>query len=123
MAPDSAEGARCSAWYGKVAHTKSPKTDYAGSAASILDGYKRAAPWPVWTPIGLEFGTRSEQVVRDAVRFDGWLHLNGGASNPHAEAVKALMLDAYNPHEAEWRQAVVARGLEVVNLGLAGISG
>ncbi|CAH1657915.1 MULTISPECIES: DUF2817 domain-containing protein [unclassified Chelatococcus] len=123
MAPDSEEGQRCSAWYGHVAHTKSPKTDYAGSAASILDGYKRAAPWPVWTPIGLEFGTRSEQVVRDAVRFDGWLHLNGGASNPRASAVKAMMLHAYRPDEAEWRAAVVTRGQEVVGLGLAGISG
>nr|WP_110376845.1 DUF2817 domain-containing protein [Chelatococcus asaccharovorans] len=123
MAPDSAEGKRCSAWYGHVAHTRSPKTSYAGSAASILDGYKRAAPWPVWTPIGLEFGTRSEQVVRDAVRFDGWLHLNGGALNPRADAVKAMMLHAYSPDEPAWRQAVVKRGLEVVNLGLAGLSG
>lgn len=122
MAPDSEEGQRCSAWYGAVAHTKSPKTDYAGSAASILDGYKRAAPWPTWTPIGLEFGTRSEKEVRDAVRFDGWLHLNRTPSNPHADAVKARMLHAYYPAEQDWRDAVMTRGMEVVRLGLAGVS-
>lgn len=121
-APDSDEGQRASAWYGAVAHTKSPKTDYAGSAASILDGYKRAAPWLVWTPIGLEFGTREEKVVRDAVRLDGWLHLNGGLDNPHADTVKALMLAAYYPSEPDWRSAVLSRGLDVVKHGLAGIA-
>jgi hypothetical protein len=122
MAPDSDEGKRCGDWYGTVAHTKSANTAYAGSAASILDGYKRAAPWPVWTPIGLEFGTRSEKIVRDAVRFDGWLHLNGGLAHPKAQQVKALMLHAYYPDEHEWRQAVLVRGMEVVRAGLSGIS-
>jgi len=122
MAPDSDEGKRCTVWYGDVAHTKSPKTDYAGSAASILDGYKRAAPWPVWTPIGLEFGTRDPKTVRDAVRFDGWLHLNRETAGSKADAVKAKLLHAYYPAEPEWREAVMTRGLEVLGLGLAGIS-
>lgn len=122
MAPESEEGMRCTAWYGEVAHTKSAKTDYAGSAASILDGYKRAAPWPVWTPIGLEFGTRDPKTVRDAVRFDGWLHLNRDTAGAKAEAVKAMLLRAYYPEEPEWRHAVITRGMEVVRLGLAGIS-
>lgn len=122
MAPDSDEGKRCTEWYGTVAHTKSPSTSYAGSAASILDGYKRAAPWPVWTPIGLEFGTRSEKIVRDAVRIDAWLHLNGGHSGPRAQEVREKMLYAYYPDEPEWREAVIKRGMEVLELGLAGIS-
>lgn len=122
-APDSDEGRRATAWYGHVAHTKSASTAYAGSKASILDGYRRAAPHPVWTPVGLEFGTRAQPVVRDAVRYDGWLYLNGFQDNPEWPRVKAAMSHAYNPGEAEWQAAVVARGVEVVAQGVAGLSG
>ncbi|MCA1337488.1 DUF2817 domain-containing protein [Pseudooceanicola marinus] len=121
-APDSEEGRRASAWYGQVAHTKDPKTGYAGSKASILDGYRRAGPDLQWTPIGLEFGTRAPDVVRDAVRFDGWLHLNGGLANPQAGMVKAKMRDAYCPAEPDWAEAIVDRGIEVVTQGLAAIA-
>ena len=120
--PESDEGRRASAWYGEVAHTKSPETGYAGSSASILDGYKRAAAWPEWTPIGLEFGTRDPDVVRDSVRKDGWLHLHGSPGHPLAGEVKAGILNAFYPSEPEWRSAVLARGLEVVGMGLAGIA-
>lgn len=122
-APDSDEGRRASAWYGDVAHTKSASTAYAGSKASILDGYRRAAPHLEWTPVGLEFGTRPQAVVRDAVRYDGWLWLNGWRDNPEWARVKAAMSHAYNPSEPEWRAAVVARGVEVVARGVAGVSG
>jgi hypothetical protein len=120
-APDSAEGGRASDWYGSVSHTKSPKTSYAGSKASILDGYRRAAPWLELTPIGLEFGTLAPDTVRDAVRLDGWLYLNGGYDNPARDQVKAHMSAAFNPADPAWQQAVVTRGLEVVRQGLAGL--
>lgn len=122
MPPDSDEGLRASAWYGEVAHTKSPKTAYAGGSSSILEGYRRAAPRPTWTAIGLEFGTREEKFVRDATRKDAWLYVNGGADNPKAAEVKAGLLDAFCPHEPEWRTAVVTRGREVVALGLRGLA-
>ncbi len=120
--PDSDEGRRAGGWYGHVAHTKSDATSYAGSKASILDGWRRAAPGVEWTPIGLEFGTRAPQVVQDAVRLDGWLWLNGFRDNPAWDRVKAGLSHAFNPAEPEWRQAVVARGLEVVRQGLAGLA-
>lgn len=120
-APDSDEGRRASAWYGHVAHTKSQSTAYAGSKASILDGYRRAASGLEWTPVGLEFGTRDQAVVRDAVRHDGWLWLNGWQGSPEWARVKATMTHAYNPPEPEWRAAVVARGVEVVTQGVAGL--
>lgn len=121
-APDSPEGLRASAWYGAVAHTKNPKTDYGATSASSLDGYKRAAPGPVWTPIGLEFGTRDERTVLDVMRLDLWLRLNGGAENPHAEEIRQRILDAFYPDEPEWRRVLLDRGLEVLRLGLAGIA-
>lgn len=119
--PDSVEGKRTTEWYGKVAHTRSPKTAYAGNTASILHGYKRAAPDKIWTSIGLEYGTRDEKFVRDSVRLDGWLHLNGQMNNPHAAEIKARLLSAFYPSEPEWRAAVPARGVEVVRQGLAGL--
>lgn len=120
--PTSDEGRRAAAWYGAVAHTKAPETGYAGSKASILDGWRRAAPWLTLTPIGLEFGTLDPDAVRDAVRVDGWLHANGGRDNPAWDQVKAGMSAAYNPADPAWQQAVVTRGLEVVRQGLAGLS-
>lgn len=121
MPPESDEGMRATAWYGEVAHTKSPKNAYAGGSSSILEGYRRAAPWPTWTAIGLEYGTRDELVVRDSVRKDAWLHVNGGFSNPKAAEVKAGLLHAFCPSEPEWRLKVVQRGREVVEMGLKGL--
>ena len=122
MAPETDEGRRATKWYGDVAHTKSPKTAYAGGSSSILEGYRRAAPWLEWTAIGLEFGTRDEKTVRDATRKDAWLHVNGGNGNPRAAEVKASLMHAFCPAEPEWRDAVVDRGQAVVKLGLEGLS-
>lgn len=121
-APDSGEGSRASAWYGDVAHTKSPASGYSGSSASILDGYRRAAHWAEITPIGLEFGTQATVQVRNAVQLDAWLHLNGGRNNSAWDRVKARMSDAFNPDDPKWQNAVVSRGLTVVSQGLAALA-
>lgn len=121
-APDSDEGRRASAWYGHVAHTKAANTGYAGSKASILDGYRRAAPGAEWTPIGLEFGTRDPKTVQDAVRLDAALYLHGQDEHPEWARVKAAMTNAFNPPDFEWRAAVVTRGLDVVRMGITGAS-
>jgi len=120
--PQSPQGKRASAWYGTVRHTMDKESGYAGSLGTIINGYTGAAPAREWTCIGVEFGTRPASEMRLALRAEGWLHAYGGPDHPDAAAVRQRLRDGYYPQEPEWKQMVLARGLEVIALGLAGIA-
>ena len=121
--PHSAEGRRATAWYGKVRHTLDKTSGYSGSQGTIINGYTDAAPEIEWTCIGLEFGTRPPEVMRAALRGEGWLHAYGSPDHPDAKGLKQALRDAYYPQEPEWKELVAARGIEVIALGLKGIAG
>ena len=121
--PHSPEGQRASAWYGKVRHTLDKTSGYSGSQGTIINCYTAAAPDIEWTCIGLEFGTRPPEVMRAALRGEGWLHAYGSPDHPDAQRLKQTLRDAYYPQEPEWKELVTARGLEVVSLGLKGLAG
>jgi hypothetical protein len=120
--PESSEGRRATAWYGNVRHTLDKTSGYSGSQGTIINGYTEAAPNLEWTCIGLEFGTRPPEVMRAALRGEGWLHAYGSPDHPEAKRLKQMLRDAYYPQEPEWKELVTARGLEVVSLGLKGIA-
>jgi hypothetical protein len=121
--PGSPEGRRASAWYGKVRHTLDKTSGYSGSQGTIINGYTDAAPDLEWTCIGLEFGTRPPEVMRAALRGEGWLHAYGSPDHPDAKRLKQALRDAYYPQEPDWKELVTARGLEVISFGLRGIAG
>lgn len=122
-APDTPEGRRASAWYGEVRHTKDESSGYSGSDSTIIAGYRRAAPTVEWTSIGLEFGTRPPERMRLALRAEGWLHAHAGPDHPDHARIKRELRDAFYPQEPDWAPMVLARGHEVVRLGLAGLAG
>ncbi|MBM3549143.1 MAG: DUF2817 domain-containing protein [Alphaproteobacteria bacterium] len=120
--PASAEASRARAWYGEeLRNTRAADSAYAGTEASIITGYTRYAPWAAWTPIGLEFGTRSREQVRGALRHEHWLHAYGDPKGPDAPAIKAALKDVFCPDEPEWKEKVIARGREIVAKALSGI--
>jgi hypothetical protein len=122
-APDSPEGRRASAWYGEVRHTMDKQSGYAGSQGTVVNGYMWAKPGIEWTCIGLEFGTRPQEHMREKLRAEGWLHAYGGANHPDAARIKAELRDAFYPQEPAWKPMVLSRGLEVVSRGLKGLAG
>ncbi len=121
-APDSPEGRRATAWYGTVRHTMDKDSGYAGSQGTVVNGYMWAKPGIEWTCIGLEFGTRPQPEMQQALRAEGWLYANGGPDHPDATRIKAALRDAFYPREPEWKPMVLARGLEVVSRGLKGLA-
>jgi hypothetical protein len=122
-APDSTEGRRASAWYGQVRHTMDVGTGYAGSQGTVIHGYTAAIPDLEWTCIGIEFGTRPANVMRTALRAEGWLHAHGGPDHPEAQRIRQALRDGYYPQEPEWKEMVLKRGLDVVKQGLAALAG
>ena len=121
--PQSPEGLRATDWFGAVRHTLDKTSGYSGSQGTIINGYTEAAPGIEWTCIGLEFGTRPPEVMRAALRGEGWLHAYGSPDHPDAQRLKQCLRDAYYPQEPEWKEMVTTRGLEVIALGLNGIAG
>lgn len=121
--PTSPEGRRASTWYGDVRHTLDKTSGYSGSQSTIINGYCDAVPPLEWTCIGLEFGTRPPDVMRAALRGEGWLHAYGSPDHPDAKRLKQALRDAYYPQEPDWKEMVTARGLNVIACGLKGIAG
>ena len=82
-----------------------------------------AVPEAETTAVCLEFGTRDEWAVFDAVRRDNWLHLHGDLASANGRAIKAEIRDAFYPDERDWKQQVLARAEQVLDQALAGLSG
>lgn len=64
------------------------------------------------TPIALEYGTQSWQLVTDALRGDHWLHARGGKSNMLAPVLKQKIRDAFYTDTPAWKAAIFGRAAD-----------
>jgi hypothetical protein len=110
-------------WYGEQVHSTTAGTsDYAGSKGSILAGFRPpVGNSTIFSSLGVEFGTIDRPLVRDAVRDDHWLHVHGVLDSDVGRAIKARLRDAFYPDKDDWKEAVWARGNEVVATALQNI--
>jgi hypothetical protein len=114
--------ARARAWYGAVTSSEegsSVSTVIGGTTHSAVVG---AAPDAQLTTVTLEFGTRPGLEVLAALQADNWLTQRGGPGAPQAKEIKRAIRAAFCPDEDDWRSAVLARGVEVLNLAVAGLA-
>lgn len=70
----------------------------------------------------LEFGTFSLLRVLRALCRENWLHHHGGGDSVFGRKVKAELQQCFCPHETRWRQAVLSRGLGVLQQALRAAS-
>lgn len=107
-------------WYGEQVHsTTAGQSDYAGSRGSILAGFHPPLGAGVqFGSLGVEFGTIERTLVREAVRDDHWLHVHGNLDSATGREIKARLRAAFYPDEDAWKEAVWARGNEVVRTAL-----
>ncbi|MDB5820993.1 MAG: hypothetical protein JWQ11_4633 [Rhizobacter sp.] len=71
----------------------------------------------------LEFGTYDRETGRKALRADHWLHKHGDPRGPQAAAIKQALRRQYYPDTADWKEAVLFRGHQVVRMALEGLHG
>ncbi len=110
-------------WYGDAVDSAADEDSTAfkttGDTSEAVVG---AAPQAEVTAVCLEYGTRPEWQVFDAIRRDNWLYLHGDPDSPQGRAIKAELRDAFYPHEAEWKDKVWARAVEILRQAVRGLS-
>lgn len=124
-APGDPQYERTVAWYGKDV-----KSAAVGNSSSVrlngtIDfGYRRACPNAEQTAITLEFGTLPLEDVHQAIRADNWLYAKGGAeASPLFPSIKAQIRAAFYGEDPQWKADIWARGQEIVEQALLGVSG
>ncbi|MFK7965270.1 MAG: DUF2817 domain-containing protein [Burkholderiaceae bacterium] len=73
-----------------------------------------------------EFGTYPVVRVIQAMRADNWLHQHGPddvLEDPIAKPIKAELLEAFRPDDAQWRMTIQKTGREIINQGIAAMAG
>ena len=120
---DDAEAyARAKAWWGDV------KSIYDGSSASALltgmmwlSAYAES-PQAEYTGIALEYGTKPQPEVMLALRADQWLENHPEADDATRRAIKQQLRDAFYVDTAEWKEQIVAQGVDAARGALRGLS-
>ena len=123
-APGSAGSARVRQFWGD-----SVSEMFKGQTAPLVqDGptpraFVRALPAARLTIATLEFGTYDRDTGRKALRADHWLHKHGEPLGPQAAPIKQALRRQYYPDTADWKEAVLFRGHQVMRMALAGLQG
>ena len=86
-------------------------------------GVARALPHVRVTFGTLEFGTYERELGRAALRADHWLHVHGDPTGPGATQIKQALRRQFYPDTADWKEAVLFRGHQLVRMALAGLQG
>lgn len=110
-----------------------------GESVVALKGNRSEMPYDVQGDIGtsvarllpaarviattLEFGTFELDEFLDLQLRDCWLQHHGEPSSPQDEAIRRQLQHFYYPTARAWREAVLARGHEVISQALTGLAG
>ncbi|MGZ8261066.1 MAG: M14 family metallopeptidase, partial [Caldimonas sp.] len=120
---DDAEAyARARAWWGDVTSI------YDGSSASAkligmmwIAAYEEC-PQAEYTGIALEYGTKPQPEVLLALRADQWLENHPEADDASRQAIKQQLRDAFYVDTDEWKEQIVAQGVDAARGALRGLS-
>jgi hypothetical protein len=69
-----------------------------------------------------EFGTASNIAVISALRAENQAHLHGSADEPSWKRAKDQLREVFAPSSREWRDAVVGKGLGILDRALTALS-
>ena len=123
--PGDPQYERSIAWYGPDV-----RSAVIGNSASVrlsgtIDfGYRRACPKSEHTAITLEFGTLPLEEVFAAIRADNWLYARGEAeASSFFKPIKEQIRTAFYGEDSQWKADIWARGQEILERALMGVSG
>lgn len=124
MAPNDPVCQRARTIWGEgVTSTQDGSSSSTALAGTIDFAVIDAAPAAKVTPVTLEFGTVPTEQVFAALRADNWLYRFGDPDGTAYTPIKQALRDAFYPQADDWKQMVIARGVEVYEQALAYFSG
>ncbi len=113
---------RARAWWGDVTSI------YDGSSSSaLLTGMMWLAAYEEcaqseYTGIALEYGTKPQLEVIDALRADQWLQNHPDADAATRRAIKRQVRDAFYDDSDAWKAAIVEQGVDAARDAVYGLS-
>ena len=120
---DDAEAfARAKAWWGDITSI------YDGSSSSaVLTGLMWLAAYEEcgqaeYTGMALEYGTQPQTQVIDSLRADQWLENHPEADDATRRAIKQQIRDAFYTDTDEWKDKIVAQGVDAAYGAVRGLS-
>lgn len=108
-------------WGDEVRSTKAAGSVSSNVPGSITDFLSEELAGRKLCACGLEFGTLPITDVSFALQADNWLWQHGGAENPRAGEIGALIRNAFYVNEDDWKEEIFARAEEVAVKGLKGL--
>jgi hypothetical protein len=121
---DSGGSRRVRAFWGESV-TESKRGQTASAARDGLGHYGLnrvfKEPETRLTMCTLEYGTFERESGQKAFRADHWLHKYGDPLGKEAAPVRAAMRRQFYPDTADWKEAVLYRGHQVVRQAIAGV--
>jgi len=122
-APEDPASVRAHAWWGdSVKSTVSGESVSAHLSGTIDGAFETIVPEAEATAGAIEFGTKPSNEVFRALRKDNWLHAFGDPDGPEAAAIKAEIRAAFYPDAEDWKEMIWARGREVIDQAIAGLT-
>jgi hypothetical protein len=119
---DAVAYARAKAWWGDVTSI------YDGSSSSaVLTGLMFNAAYEEcaqaeYTGIAVEYGTLPQHEVHAALRADQWLENHPEADETTRRAIKQQVRDAFYTDTDEWKERIVAQGIDAAYGAVRGLS-
>jgi hypothetical protein len=113
--------ARAKSWWGDVTSI------YEGSSTSaVVTGFMTLVAYEEcaqaeYTAIALEYGTLPQAEVMLALRADQWLENHPGADDATRRAIKQQLRDAFYTDTDEWKEMIVAQGVDAARGALRGL--
>ena len=114
--------ARAKAWWGDITSI------YDGSSSSaVLTGLMWLAAYEEcgqaeYTGMALEYGTQPQTLVIDSLRADQWLENHPEADDATRRAIKQQIRDAFYTDTDEWKDKIVAQGVDAAYGAVRGLS-
>jgi hypothetical protein len=119
---DDAAVARARAWWGEVTSIHDGSSSSAPLTGMMWLAARQECPQAEHTGIALEYGTLPLAQVLDALRAEHWLDNHPEADAAKVAAIKRQCRDAFYVDTDEWKQRVVAQGVEAARQAVAGLA-
>jgi hypothetical protein len=123
VGPDDPAYARAHAWWGDSVKSTVDGESVSAHLAGTIDGaLPLIVPEAEVTAGAIEFGTKPSNEVFRALRKDNWLHAWADPMGPESNDIKAEIRAAFYPDAEDWKDMIWARGREVIDQALTGLT-
>ena len=120
---EAAAYARAKKWWGDVTSFYDGSSTSAVLTGLMFNAAYEECPQAEYTGIALEYGTLPQDDVMLSLRADQWLENHPGTDDATRAAIKRQVRDAFYVDTPEWKERIVAQGVDAARGALRGLGG